>query len=532
MRAAAGVFSGLVAAGHQPPQGMFVAIIAAARVMGLLQDPAVLAAGKWQDWLHPRGKDGKFIVKDSWVNIFANPHSSMDDPHADRRRAQITQLTPDGAFVKYVDATKVVNGKPEELAPDPDNGFPELIPVSQLAGKVATAPQPIAWLHQPQVTGQSARAEFDAGHYIHGSYNPAMTRGQYDQAIADFNDSIFAAGSPLADYADQPKVVSTGQGEISEADFAKHSAYISAVTDMALHGPGQGLGTDSAFKDSYGLWSEEYQQIFDDTVDAAFQELTNGETKPKDRRSMLVGGLPGAGKSSTLDSLQASRALRPEDWITVNPDFFKDKMLESGHYPQVAGLTPAETASFIHEASSEMNHMLETLLMAEGYNIIFDITMGGRARPNEKTWIEKLGDTLVVSDYQMDGLFVDVNPAISRTRVNKRHQDGLNALRTGASDRPDDPAVQLGGRVVPDKVIADNELPKDDPNAAEHNSQNSVNFANMQPYFARWAVYDNSGKTPSFVAGSASSPEDTANLPGFYPPADAGTDAAPGGSTA
>jgi hypothetical protein len=67
---------------------MFRALIAAARVSGMLQDPAVLTASKWQDWLHPRGKDGRFIEKGKFVNVFANPNALLADKTAVRRRAR------------------------------------------------------------------------------------------------------------------------------------------------------------------------------------------------------------------------------------------------------------------------------------------------------------------------------------------------------------------------------------------------------------------------------------------------------------
>jgi hypothetical protein len=91
------------------------ALIAAARVSGMLHDPYVLTASKWQDWLHPRGKDGRFIEKGKFVNIFANPNALLNDRTADRRRARITELRPEGAFVSYQD----IHGNPLPPTPAP-----------------------------------------------------------------------------------------------------------------------------------------------------------------------------------------------------------------------------------------------------------------------------------------------------------------------------------------------------------------------------------------------------------------------------
>jgi hypothetical protein len=60
--------------------------------------------------------------------------------------------------------------------------------------------------------------------------------------------------------------------------------------------------------------------------------------------------------------------------------------------------------------------MLEQLLTVEGYNVIFDITMGGRqrARREDQPRADRL-DRLNSLDYQIDGIFVDVPPSTSRS---------------------------------------------------------------------------------------------------------------------
>jgi hypothetical protein len=71
----------------------------------MLQDPAVLTASKWQDWLHPRGKDGQFIVKDTWVNVFGDGPGAAQRPARPAPPRQDHRLTPQGAYVTYFDAT-------------------------------------------------------------------------------------------------------------------------------------------------------------------------------------------------------------------------------------------------------------------------------------------------------------------------------------------------------------------------------------------------------------------------------------------
>jgi hypothetical protein len=96
-------------------------------------------------------------------------------------------------------------------------------------------------------------------------------------------------------------------------------------------------------KDSFGMWSEEMRQIFDALVDDAYNTLTKNQTKPRDNRAIVLGGLPGAGKSSTLDAM-AKQGFHKDDWIIANPDHFKDVIIARGLAPQISGLAPAETA--------------------------------------------------------------------------------------------------------------------------------------------------------------------------------------------
>jgi hypothetical protein len=472
---------------------MYPAIISAARVRGMLDDPAVLTASKWQDWLHPRGKDGRFIEKGAFVNVFADPNALLNDKSATRRRASITSLTPDGAVVAYQD----IHGKP--LDPDPGAGFPDLIPVDDLSKKVSTAPQAIAHL-QP---GESAAKE------VKDVLVPALTPEEYDHEITGLNQAI------TGQFPAEIGVVSTGQGKATDEEFTGHVSFIRQVNEIAT---GHGLTMDAAFKDSFGLWSEEMHQVFDSIVDEAYNELTVNQTKPRDFRAIMLGGLPGAGKSTTLRELRKQGVFRDNEWVTVNPDWFKDRILEKGLGPKVAGLSPAETSGFIHEASSEMNHMLENLLTADGYNVIFDITMGGQFTSVDDDWTVKIINRLESRDYVTDGMFVSVTPDLARQRTQERHRAGLDALRTGQSERDTDPEIKFGGRVVPEAVLAKATFPVGDPQGEQYASVNDRNFDQIKSQFGRWAIWDNSGDAPALVLSSGGLNPSPDQLPGVYPP--------------
>lgn len=470
---------------------MYPAIIAAARVRGMLEDPAVLTAAKWQDWLHPRGKDGRFIEKGAFVNIFANPNALLNDKSALRRRARITDLRPEGAVVAYQD----ING--DAIEPDPEAGFPDLIPVDDLGSKISTAPKAIAHL-QP---GESAAKE------AKDALVPALSMDEYADEITGLNQAI------EGQFPDQLTIVSTGQGTATDQEFTDHVTFIRQVNEIAT---GHGLTLDAAFKDSFGLWSEEMHQVFESVVNEVYDEVTKNQTKPRNQRAIMLGGLPGAGKSSTLKKMREEGIFKNDDWVTVNPDYFKDKILAKGLGPTISGLTPAETSGFIHEASSEMNHMLENLLTAEGFNVIFDITMGGQFSEGEKSWTEKIIDRLESLDYVVDGMFVSVTPDTARQRSHERHRKGLDALRTGQSKRDNDPEITYGGRVVPESVLTKAAFPEGDPQGEEYDSVNARNFDLISHQFGRWAVWDNSGDAPTLLMSSGGPNPSPDQMPGFY----------------
>jgi predicted kinase len=369
--------------------------------------------------------------------------------------------------------------------------------VDELSTKVSSAPQAIAHL-QP---GESAKKEVD------DALVPAMSRDEWEQEVNQFSAGMAEA------YPEQAQAVSTGQDKIDDADWLAHQKYVALAAKMGLHGPGRSLSMDASFKDNFGMWSEEMQQTFDALVDDAYNELTANQTKPKNNRAIVLGGLPGAGKSSTLAAMGHAKVFNSDEWIIANPDYFKDVIIARNLAPKIHGMAPAETASFIHEASSEMNHMLEQLLTAEGYNVIFDITLG------DTYWAGQTVKRLESLDYQTDGIFVSVPPTTARIRSQERHRAGLDALRTGESRRETDPELTNGGRTVPEAVIAAAQLPKEDPDAELYQSANERNFAQLQGQFARWAVWDNSGESPEFIDGSGTGPDDPDSMPGYYPSA-------------
>lgn len=80
------------------PQGLIRRdLIRRARVAGVLNHPAVIAAVDWRDWLHPRGRDGKFVHKSGLVNIFKSATDPLNKPS---ERGRVSGLTQRGVEVQ------------------------------------------------------------------------------------------------------------------------------------------------------------------------------------------------------------------------------------------------------------------------------------------------------------------------------------------------------------------------------------------------------------------------------------------------
>lgn len=437
--------------------------MAAARWYDLLEDPDVLTAARWQDWLHPRGIDGRFIEKGGMVDVFGKPSGerALLDPRANRRRAKIKNLFPEGAILEYFDH----DGNP--MPADPANGYPTKIDLKDISKKISSAPNSRARLF-----GVSSKTEYDAG------LVPAQTQDEYDQAVSAFNQRV------ADEFRPERSAAHKNASLLTKNEFSQHLDFVTEVVDAGLAaqpGSDKGLGSESAFKDSYGRWSQDQLERMLTMSADLYDQVTAGRVQG--HKAIVLGGLPGSGKSTLLSQLDEAGTIKRDQWVEINPDLVKEEMFKRGWYPQVDGLTPAETSSFIHAQSGEMASMLERLAMKDGYNLIFDVTMGSGGTEG-KTWTDHTLDQLAFYGYDKpDGMFISSTIQHSLASIQFRHQDGLNQYRTGAptQGREIGPEVTNGGRFVPASAVAE------DLSGVNVNEQN---FERLKAKFDRWAQYE------------------------------------------
>jgi len=198
---------------------------------------------------------------------------------------------------------------------------------------------------------------------------------------------------------------------------------------------------------------------------------------PCERRAVLAGGLPGAGKTTVLEQYAAIDRSR---YLTINPDEIKNEMANRGMVPAVEGLTPMEASDLVHEESSHIAKRLARRAMREGKNVIWDITMASR----ESTEV-RISGLREFGYSRVEGIFVDIPVDVGVRRSDARHREGHDGYRAGHGQ---------GGRFVPADVIT----AQADP---DWGSRNRRTFEQIKPHLDAWLQCDNSidGRRPALV---------------------------------
>jgi predicted ABC-type ATPase len=198
---------------------------------------------------------------------------------------------------------------------------------------------------------------------------------------------------------------------------------------------------------------------------------------PNDRQAVIAGGLPGAGKTTILESYAG---IDRSQFFAIDPDQIKEEMAHRRMIPPLEGLSPMEGSDLAHHESSDISKGLAHRAQADGKNLIWDISMSSSASTSRRI------DDLRAAGYtHIRGIFVDIPVDTSIERANVRHQAGLEEYREGKG---------YGGRYMPHELIADQ---ADD----KWGSVNRRNFEELKVRFDSWAIYDNStyGQAPKLI---------------------------------
>jgi predicted ABC-type ATPase len=301
---------------------------------------------------------------------------------------------------------------------------------------------------------------------------------------ADLRDRItkFPPGHPSSPWDEhgvpRPPVARLSEAEhleppLGDADYAAHVAGVNKALDAAR---AAGLTTDKLYAAGPDLdvWPDDRTELHHEIVDAVYRASA---AVPCERRALIAGGLGGAGKTTLLDR---HSDIDRSEFLTINPDSFKEELAKRGMVPKVPGLSPMEASTLAHEESSYLAWRLAHRAMADGKNIIWDITMSSVASTTLRI------DELKAHGYQnIEGIFVDIPIETSVGRMGERHRGGHDRFLAGQG---------MGGRYVPADIIR----AQADP---EYGSVNRRTFETLKGQFYRWTRYDNSisGRAPAIV---------------------------------
>jgi predicted kinase len=258
---------------------------------------------------------------------------------------------------------------------------------------------------------------------------------------------------------------------LTDAEYAEHVTKVGERLDKAR---ADGLATDRqhTIDPAREVWSGERETLQDSIIEDLYRKASD---VPCERRAIMAGGLPGAGKSTILEG---HAGIERSQYLKINPDEIKEEMASRDMIPPVDGLSPMEASDLVHEESSHVAKRLARRAQADGKNVIWDITMSSR---ESTEW--RINSLRTAGYTRIEGIFVDIPVETSVTRAGSRHREGHDDYRKDEG---------LGGRFLPAEIIR----AQADP---EWGSRNRKTFEEIRHHFDSWCRFDNSGTTPVLV---------------------------------
>jgi predicted kinase len=252
------------------------------------------------------------------------------------------------------------------------------------------------------------------------SFSPARELDASDESPrADVCSAADPADSPPGEPRSGPDTAPADRvSPLTDAEWGEH---VTDVRDGLTEAAADGLVTRGRFTiDRAGkIWSAERDAVHDSIIEDI---CGRAEGIPCERQAIIAGGLGGAGKSTVLGKHAGIDLTR---YLTINPDDVKEEMGRRGLIPDVAGLSPMEASDLVHAESSHIAKRIARRALADGRNVIWDITMSRQDSTEER--IDDLHD----AGYSVTGIFVDIAVEASVRRAESRHRSGHEEYRAG-----------------------------------------------------------------------------------------------------
>ena len=240
-----------------------------------------------------------------------------------------------------------------------------------------------------------------------------------------------ATGEPGSPFLQASAVPSEDEAFVTEiynrylSEAGARIEHVAEVAGMDQMSSDVKRGMDT--KGMYGQWDgDSYSGYTEDRAEWQAQVLAemgneqaaaNGMEPKQERRAVVMLGLPGAGKSHLIAN-ELNEVIDTREFLTINADDIKTKIVYEDTPPEIEGVSGMELASMVHEESSTMRKAWEAKARSDGTNIILDITGGDR----DKT-MKALG-LLNDSGYHITLVHADVSVAEAKASALARAATG------------------------------------------------------------------------------------------------------------
>lgn len=202
---------------------------------------------------------------------------------------------------------------------------------------------------------------------------------------------------------------------------------------------------------------------------AVIDHFLNQPGVKADAKLLVLGGLPGSGKTTTINSAagQAALGIDLSEYVTVNADEVKAQMVASGMVPDYPGLSPDEAATLYHAESFEIANSLMRQAGAKGLNFAYDTSLKTSGQVSFATSAAARSKRR----YESQFVFVDVPLAVAKQRARDRYL--------------------AGGRYMPLALIDGMRA-----SSRSRSSGPSEQFDHVKGSADSWVVFDNAAATP------------------------------------
>lgn len=256
-----------------------------------------------------------------------------------------------------------------------------------------------------------------------------------------------------------------GDAAGTSGDFVADSARIDRLQNAYLR---DGADTRTLFSRG-GRWTRDRERAQQEIID----HFLNQRGVKADRKLLLVGGLPGAGKTTTINSPAGQQAvgINLDEYVVVNADEVKAEMLARGMVPDYPGLSDEESATLFHAESFEVAHSLMRQAAKRGLNFSYDTSL----KTTGQAGFPAQAAAAAGQKYETTMLFVDVPLPVAKQRARDRYLAGERYM----------PLALIDGMRA---------------RTARRASGPAENFDVVKKQADRWVVFDNAGTTPVVLA--------------------------------